>query len=96
VEGVCYLNKTFQVLNSDEREIVILFAVKSFKHREIAEIINKPEGTVRWLYQKAIQKLKAELIKELSFPGKKQEIESRLVFEVSPDMAKRLEVKNEK
>ena len=89
VEGTCYFNKAFQVLNSDEREIVILFAVKSFKHREIAEIVNKPEGTVRWLYQKAIQKLKAELMEELSFPSKekqKETVDSKLIFEVSPDM----------
>ena len=96
VEGVCFMNKVFQILNSDEREIVILFAVKCFKHREIAEIVNKPEGTVKWLYTKTIQKLKFEIEQELNTPyvgeAETKNKENGFVFKVSPDIAKKMEV----
>ena len=48
-------------LPSDEKDIVVLYCVSGFKHREIAEIMQIPEGTVRWKYRKALEKLKTEL-----------------------------------
>jgi len=53
-----YLKTVFDTLNQDEREVVALFAVGSFKHREIAQILGKPMGTVQWIYNKAVKKLK--------------------------------------
>jgi RNA polymerase sigma-70 factor (ECF subfamily) len=50
----CFLS----LLDEDEREIVILFAMENFKHKDIAEIVGKPLGTVTWLYNKAMNKLK--------------------------------------
>lgn len=41
-----------------EREIVTLFAMQNYKHREIACIVERPMGTIQWLYNKAIKKLK--------------------------------------
>ncbi len=49
-----YLGK----LSEEEREIVILFAVADFKHREIAEMLDMPMSTVMSKYNRAIQKLK--------------------------------------
>lgn len=48
-------------LPSDEHEIVLLYCCESFLHKEIAEILDMPEGTVRWKYRKAISKLKTIL-----------------------------------
>ena len=45
-------------LPSDEREIVTLYCISGLRHREIAEILDIPEGTVRWKYRNAISKLK--------------------------------------
>ena len=45
-------------LNEVEREIMILHVIGDLKHREIAEIVNKPLGTVTWMYNEAIKKLK--------------------------------------
>jgi len=47
-------------LDPIEREIVLLHVVGDLKHREIADIVKKPLGTVTWLYNKAIKKLKEE------------------------------------
>jgi RNA polymerase sigma-70 factor (ECF subfamily) len=45
-------------LPSDEREIVLLYCYENFLHKEIAQILDMPEGTVRWKYRKAISSLK--------------------------------------
>lgn len=47
-------------LDKVEREIVVLHVIGDLKHREIAEIVDKPLGTVTWLYNKAIKKLKSK------------------------------------
>jgi RNA polymerase sigma-70 factor (ECF subfamily) len=51
-------------LSMDERQIVTMHAVSGFKHSEIAEITDKPLGTVLWMYQKALKKLKKALKEE--------------------------------
>ena len=55
------LYKAMKMLNVNEREIVMMFAVEGYKHREIAEIVEKPMGTVQWTYNNAIKKLKKHL-----------------------------------
>ena len=49
-------------LDKDEQTILFLYALGDYKHREIAEILNIPIGTVLWKYQNAITKMK-EVIK---------------------------------
>lgn len=51
-------------LSSDEAQIVLLHIISGFKHREIAEIVDKPLGTVLWSYNNSIKKLKKILKKE--------------------------------
>ena len=53
--------KILDHLEEDEREIVILHVLNDLKFREIADIIEKPLGTVLWIYQKAIKKLKGKI-----------------------------------
>lgn len=55
------MNKT---LNEDERQIVSLYLISGFKHREIAEIMGKPLGTVLWSYRNALGKIRKQLEKE--------------------------------
>jgi RNA polymerase sigma-70 factor (ECF subfamily) len=55
------LTAALKILTVAEREIVLLFAVEGYKHREIAEIVGKPMGTVQWIYHKAIKKLGKQL-----------------------------------
>lgn len=52
------LNSAMRKLTIEEREIVMLFSIEGYKHREIAEIVGKPMGTVQWIYNKAIKKLR--------------------------------------
>ena len=52
-----------EILSEIEFKIVIMFTVGEYKHREIAELLNLPVGTVTWKYKVAIEKLKKELEK---------------------------------
>ena len=46
------------ILSEDDKKIVLLHAVYGLKHREIAEIMNLPLGTVKWRYKQSIDKMK--------------------------------------
>ena len=48
-------------LNEKEREIVILHMIDNLKFKEIAKMKDKPLGTILWLYNKAIKKLKRKV-----------------------------------
>ena len=46
---------------NNDKEIVSLKIIGDLKFREIAEIVNKPLGTVLWIYNKAIKYLKKKV-----------------------------------
>ncbi len=49
------------ILEGIEKEIVILHIVDDMKFKDIAFSLEKPLGTVLWIYNKAIKKLKKEV-----------------------------------
>jgi len=51
-------DRLLSVLTDDEKEIVLLRIVNEMKHKDIAKIVEKPVGTVTWLYQQALDKMK--------------------------------------
>ncbi|TNF06671.1 MAG: RNA polymerase sigma factor [Bacillota bacterium] len=53
--------KLLDYLDLKEREIVVLHVINDLTFREIAEITKKPLGTVLWIYNKAIKKLKGKV-----------------------------------
>ena len=53
-----------KVLSQDEQQLITLHLISGFKHREIAEMCDKPLGTVLWAYRNALNKLKKYLEKE--------------------------------
>ena len=50
-----------KILTPSELQIVMLYAIAEYKHREIAEMLDLPLGTVTWKYSNAIAKLKKAL-----------------------------------
>lgn len=50
--------RLLSALNEEEKEIVLLRIVDDMKHKDIAKIVDKPLGTVTWLYQQALDKMK--------------------------------------
>ncbi len=61
VDESIVLKAALKLLKDEEREIVFLYLISGMKHKEIAEILNKPLGTVLWKYNGALKKLKKEL-----------------------------------
>lgn len=55
------LSKYLELLDSEERQIVILKDISGMKHREIAKIVEMPLGTVLWKYRRALKKLRKGL-----------------------------------
>ncbi|HAQ56185.1 MAG TPA: hypothetical protein DCR44_02105 [Acholeplasmatales bacterium] len=51
-------------LDTEEREIVLLHVVSDTKFKDIATIVDKPLGTVLWLYNRAIKKMRTHVGKE--------------------------------
>jgi len=49
------------VLEPDEQNILFLHAIGEYKHREIAELMGLPLGTVTWKYQTAVKKMQQNL-----------------------------------
>lgn len=52
--------KMKKILKKEEYEVVVMHVVNSMTHGEIAKLINKPLGTVTWLYSSAMSKLRKE------------------------------------
>ena len=55
------LETAMSVLDAEERQIVVLHAMTGFKHREIAEILDLPTGTVLSKYNRALKKMRKEM-----------------------------------
>ena len=51
-------------LQDEERQIVLLRIVSDLKFKDIAKTLDKPIGTVLWIYNKAIKKLQDQNRKE--------------------------------
>ncbi len=47
-------------LNSEERAIVLLKTIDNMTHRQIGQVLKKPAGTVMWLYNRAIKKMRED------------------------------------
>ena len=55
------LQEAMAELDFEERQIVILHSLTGLKHREIAEILELPTGTVLSKYNRSIKKLRKQL-----------------------------------
>lgn len=53
--------QAMQVLSAEEIELVHLKLMAELKFKEIAELLDMPQGTVSWKYQKAMKKLREAL-----------------------------------
>lgn len=61
VEDRMMLQTAFHKLSKEERNIITLHLISGLKHREIAEILEKPLSTVLSRYNRALKKMKEEL-----------------------------------
>lgn len=59
------LEKMFELLSVDDRNLIILHDVSGMKHREIAKLMDLPLGTVISRYNRVIRKLQKEFGEKL-------------------------------
>lgn len=53
------IDQALQALTQEERNIVILYNIANLTHKEISILLERPLGTITWLYQKALKKMQA-------------------------------------
>ena len=58
------LEKAMEILDFQERQIVILHALTGMKHREIGQLLDMPTGTVLSKYSRALKKVRMEIERE--------------------------------
>ncbi len=63
VEDKMVLAACFEHLSDEERNILVLYAVSGFKHREIASMLNISLSTVLSKYHRALKKLRNHIAK---------------------------------
>lgn len=82
-DGIYCLDKDFdtplislanRILTEDELKIVLLFAIGEYKHREIAEMLNLPLGTVTWKYNNALKKIRGAVEKNKAAYERRKEV----------------------
>ncbi|HBG44093.1 MAG TPA: RNA polymerase sigma factor, partial [Firmicutes bacterium] len=61
------LQMALNVLNKQEREVILLYAVSGLKHREIASSLSVPLSTVLSQYHRGLKKLKKYLVEGRSY-----------------------------
>lgn len=59
------LQEAICILRDDERQILLLHAVSGLKHREIADLLNKPLASVLSRYHRSLKKLQHTLTNSL-------------------------------
>lgn len=55
------LDLVYETLSGIELEVFILHVIDDLKHREIVKIMKKPLGTITWIYNKALKKMKEKV-----------------------------------
>ena len=55
------IKKALSVLDEVEKSVFLLHNVSDLQHREIALALDKPIGTITWLYSRAVKKIRAAI-----------------------------------
>jgi RNA polymerase sigma-70 factor (ECF subfamily) len=63
-ETVEWVVSCLQTLNEDQREILVMKIYGELTFREISEVTGLPQGTVATRYRAALERLRAQLVKE--------------------------------
>ena len=70
--GKIQTDMLLSILSEKDKKIVILHVICGFKHREIAELMDMPLGTVTWRYKQSIDKMRSKNTSEVFIELNKQ------------------------
>ncbi|MGN0394833.1 MAG: RNA polymerase sigma factor [Coprococcus sp.] len=54
----CTMKQVMQNLKPEERQVLDLKVIGGFTFKDISDLLEKPQGTISWLYNSAIKKLR--------------------------------------
>lgn len=60
-EDVVRIRKTLEMLDEDDRSVLVLHYVEGLSYREMANALGRPSGTVKWLTGRALERLRQRL-----------------------------------
>jgi len=55
------ITKALSCLDSAEKNVFLLYTIENLTHKEISLLLEKPIGTITWIYQKALKKIRRTL-----------------------------------
>lgn len=58
------IQKSLACLDVLEKNVFLLYTIENLTHKEIAFILEKPIGTITWIYQKALKKIRQKIKEE--------------------------------
>jgi RNA polymerase sigma-70 factor (ECF subfamily) len=58
------IQRALSVLDPLEKNVVLMYTVADMTHKEIALALEKPIGTITWIYAKALRKIRETIRKE--------------------------------
>lgn len=58
------IERALSVLDPVEKNVVLLYNISNLTHKEIAVLLDKPIGTITWVYAKAIKKIRKAIKEE--------------------------------
>ncbi len=60
-EELLLLKDMSETLTEDEQQIVMMYVLGNYTHKQIAEGLDKPLGTITWKYNEAMKKMRNKL-----------------------------------
>lgn len=60
-EDVAHIRETLETLDADDRTVLVLHYVEGLSYREMAGVLDRPSGTVKWLTGRALDRLRQRL-----------------------------------
>ncbi len=60
-EDLARVRETLERLDLDDRSVLALHYVEGLSYREMADVLDRPSGTVKWLTGRALARLRREL-----------------------------------
>jgi len=60
-EDIASMRQALAELDTDDRAVLVLHYVEGLSYREMAQVLEQPTGTVKWLTSRALRRLRSQM-----------------------------------
>ncbi len=60
-EEVVHMRQALAELDADDRAVLVLHYIEGLSYREMAQVLEQPSGTVKWLTSRALRRLRSQM-----------------------------------